>query len=335
MSEPLVAPAATADAAEPGTPIAQMRDLHVSLSRGGVRSPILRGVNLEIAKREVLGVVGESGSGKSVLSLALMGLLPTESSPRVQGEIRVVGTDMTNATQAAERRVRREHLGVIFQDPMTSLNPTMRVGRQITEVSHDLGEALRLLTAVGVPEPDKRVRAFPHELSGGLRQRVMAAIALTGHPALVIADEPTTALDVTVQARFLQLLGDFRNEFGCSVLFITHDLSVAAQVTDRIAVFYQGRVAELGPTREVLAHPSHPYTVGLLASRLALDTPRVSTLKTLPPETRDLGSASSVVPTTRAALWPSSAARSSSRRSLRIPVIQPGTYGRAGERWKT
>jgi peptide/nickel transport system ATP-binding protein len=268
--------------------IASVRNLHVSLSRHGVRIAALRGVDLVIAPREIVGLVGESGSGKSVLALAMMGLLPTESHPQLEGEVQIAGTDMTHADAAALRRVRREHLGVIFQDPMTSLNPTMRVGRQITEVSNDLDEALRLLTAVGVPEPDKRVRAFPHELSGGLRQRVMAAIALSGRPALVIADEPTTALDVTVQAQLLGLLADLRTEFACSVLFITHDLAVAAQLTDRIAVCYQGRIAEIGPTRRILEQPSHPYTVGLLASRLALDTPKGGTLKTLPVEQRSV-----------------------------------------------
>jgi peptide/nickel transport system ATP-binding protein len=287
MPEPLGPGAARPDA-EAAVPIASVRGLHVSLTRNGVRFPVLRGVDLDISRREVLGLVGESGSGKSVLALTMMGLLPEESEPHLEGEVRVAGTDVAHADAASLRLVRREHLGVIFQDPMTSLNPTMRVGRQITEVNKDLDEALRLLTAVGVPEPEKRVRAFPHELSGGLRQRVMAAIALSGRPALIIADEPTTALDVTVQAQLLQLLSDLRAEFGCSVLFITHDLAVAAQITDRIAVFYQGRIAEVGPTHQILRHPSHPYTVGLLASRLALDTPKGGSLRTLPAEPQEL-----------------------------------------------
>jgi peptide/nickel transport system ATP-binding protein len=268
--------------------IASVHGLRLSLSRNSISYPVLRGVDLEIAPREILGLVGESGSGKSVLALTLMGLLPGESRPVLEGEVMVAGTDMVHADASALRLVRREHLGVIFQDPMTSLNPTMRVGRQITEVNKDLDEALRLLTAVGVPEPERRVRAFPHELSGGLRQRVMAAVALTGRPALVIADEPTTALDVTVQAQLLTLLADLRAEFGCSVLFITHDLAVAAQITDRIAVMYQGRIAEIGPVKQILAHPSHPYTVGLLASRLDLDTPKGGTLRTLPSDSHDI-----------------------------------------------
>ncbi|MDT4935950.1 MAG: peptide/nickel transport system ATP-binding protein ddpF [Pseudonocardiales bacterium] len=274
MADPTTSPATE--------PVATLRNLTVSLRRHGTSRPVLRGIDLEIAPGEILGLVGESGSGKSVLALTMMGLLPKDSRPEIAGEVRIAGTDMIHGSGAALRLVRREHLGVIFQDPMTSLNPTMRVGRQITEITHDTDEAVQLLTAAGVPDPVKRLRAFPHELSGGLRQRVMAAIALTGRPALIIADEPTTALDVTVQAQLLMMLSDLREEFGCSVLFITHDLAVAAQVTDRIAVLYQGRVAELGPTHAVLAHPSHPYTAGLLASRLALDTPRRGTLKTLP-----------------------------------------------------
>ncbi|MBL7490853.1 ABC transporter ATP-binding protein [Frankia sp. AgB1.9] len=269
-------------------PVASVRGLTVSLTRNGVTSPVLRGVDLEIAPGEIVGLVGESGSGKSVLALALMGLLPAASRPVVDGEIRVAGTDVVHGSPAELRRLRRQNLGVIFQDPMTSLNPTMRVGRQITEVSRDEAEAVRLLTAVGVPEPVRRLRAFPHELSGGLRQRVMAAIALTGTPALVIADEPTTALDVTVQAQLLALLGELRDELGCAVLFITHDLAVAAQLTDRIAVLYQGRLAEVGPTGDVLHHAAHPYTAGLLGARLDLDTPRTGALRTLPAEAGDV-----------------------------------------------
>src|SRR6478672_4084365 len=198
-------------------PVARLRNLKVSLRRQGVSQPVLRGLDLEIAAGEIVGLVGESGSGKSVLALTMMGLLPQQSRPQIDGDVNVAGTDMVNANSATLRLVRREHLGVIFQDPMTSLNPTMRIGRQITEITHDTEEAVQLLTATGVPQPTTRLRAYPHELSGGLRQRVMAAIALTGRPALVIADEPTTALDVTVQAQLLRLFGDLRDEFGCGV----------------------------------------------------------------------------------------------------------------------
>jgi peptide/nickel transport system ATP-binding protein len=268
-------------------PIAEIDDLHVALRRDGRHNQVLRGVDLRIAPGEIVGLVGESGSGKSVLALSLMGLLPSDSRPIVSGAARIGGVDMVHGRAADLRGVRRNELGVIFQDPMTSLNPTMRVGRQITETTGDEEEGIRLLSAVGVSEPAMRMRVFPHQLSGGLRQRVMAAIALTGSPSLIIADEPTTALDVTVQAQLLTLLKDLRDEFGCGVLFITHDLAVAAQITDRIVVMYAGRVAESGPSGAVLRHPSHPYTVGLLGARLSLSTPREEVLRTLPVETGD------------------------------------------------
>jgi len=265
-------------------PVADIRRLTVTLSRRGITSPVLRGLDIQITPGEILGLVGESGSGKTVLGLAMMGLLPPRSRPRIEGSIRIAGTDMVHGSRSDLRAVRVEHLGVIFQDPMTSLNPTMRVGKQITEVHGNEAAAIRLLSDVGVNDPEQRIRVFPHELSGGLRQRVMAAIAVAGRPALIIADEPTTALDVTVQAQLLDMLRHLRDEIGCGILFITHDLAVAAQIADRIAVLYAGRVAEIGPAREVLAHPAHPYTVGLLKSRLSLATPRDEVLATMRPE---------------------------------------------------
>jgi peptide/nickel transport system ATP-binding protein len=267
--------------------IAEIEGLNLALRRDGRHHEVLRGVDLSIQPGEILGLVGESGSGKSVLALSLMGLLPSESDPRFSGAARIAGVDMLHAAPPEQRTVRRGELGVIFQDPMTSLNPTMRVGRQITETGQNEAEGIRLLTEVGVSDPELRMRVFPHQLSGGLRQRVMAAIAVSGNPSLVIADEPTTALDVTVQAQLLTLLRDLRDEFGCGILFITHDLAVAAQITDRIAVMYAGRVAESGPSADLLAHPSHPYTAGLLAARLSLTTPRDERLRTLPVELGD------------------------------------------------
>jgi peptide/nickel transport system ATP-binding protein len=264
---------------------ASITGLTLSLERDGVRSDVLRGIDLEVRRGEIIGLVGESGSGKSVLALAMMGLLPALSRPQVGGRIRVAGTDMVGGTREQLRAVRRAELGVIFQDPMTSLNPTMRVGRQITEATHDPAESIRLMSAVGIRDPELRFGVFPHELSGGLRQRVMAAIAVSGRPSLIIADEPTTALDVTVQAQVLDLLRELRDQFGCSVVLITHDLAVAAQIADRIAVLYGGRIAELGPVSEVLHRPTHPYTVGLLRSRLSLESPRNIPLQTLRPET--------------------------------------------------
>ena len=252
--------------------VASVDDLDVTFRRNGGDVRALRGVSLSIAPGEILGLVGESGSGKSVLGFSLLGLLPGHA--KVDGSVVVAGSDMVSGDAKAQRRVRRLDLGAVFQDPMTSLNPTMRVGRQVAEAAGSDAEALRLLTAVGIPEPKRRMRAYPHELSGGLRQRVMIAIAIAGDPALIIADEPTTALDVTVQAQVLRLLRRLRDEIGCSIVLITHDLGVAAQIADRIAVLYAGRIAEVGPAAAVLGAPAHPYTHGLLRSRLTLNTAR-------------------------------------------------------------
>ncbi|BCI52495.1 putative ABC transporter ATP-binding protein [Mycolicibacterium litorale] len=265
VSEAEVAPA-TQD------PVATVGDLRVTFRRNGRAIHALRGVSLAIAPGEILGLVGESGSGKSVLGFSLLGLLPGNAT--TTGTVRVAGSDMVRGDPKALRKVRRLDLGAVFQDPMTSLNPTMRIGRQVAEAAGSDEEALRLLTAVGIPEPARRMRAFPHELSGGLRQRVMIAIAIAGDPDLIVADEPTTALDVTVQAQVLRLLRRLRDEIGCSIVLITHDLGVAAQISDRIAVLYAGRIAEIGPSAAVLATPAHPYTHGLLRSRLTLDTAR-------------------------------------------------------------
>ncbi len=252
--------------------VATVGDLHVTFRRNGRDVHALRGVSLAIVPGEILGLVGESGSGKSVLGFTMLGLLPAGAN--VDGTVRVTGSDMVKGDAKALRKVRRLDLGAVFQDPMTSLNPTMRIGKQVAEAAGSDEEALRLLTAVGIPEPKRRMRAYPHELSGGLRQRVMIAIAIAGDPELIIADEPTTALDVTVQAQVLRLLQRLRDEIGCSIVLITHDLGVAAQISDRIAVLYAGRIAEIGPTDAVLANPAHPYTHGLLRSRLTLETSR-------------------------------------------------------------
>ena len=271
----------------PSGPLVSVDDLHVSFRRNGEDVQALRGVSLEIGRGEILGVVGESGSGKSVLGLSMLGLLPSAPAPMIDGRVLVEGVDMVRAPANDRRRVRRRHLGAVFQDPMTSLNPTMRVGRQISEVAGSSDEALRLLDAVGVPEPKRRLRAYPHELSGGLRQRVMIALAIAGEPSLVIADEPSTALDVTVQAQILELLRHLCDEMSCSFVLVTHDLGVAAQIADRIAVLYGGRVAEVGAAADVLERPSHPYTIGLLRSRLTLDARRDGPLITLPGEPPD------------------------------------------------
>ncbi|HEY4462774.1 MAG TPA: ABC transporter ATP-binding protein [Streptosporangiaceae bacterium] len=267
--------------------VARAENLAITFRRGALDIQAVRGVSLEIRRGEILGLVGESGSGKSVLGMSLLGLLPADPAPVTSGAVTVCGEDMLNGSAGLRRTVRRQYLGAVFQDPMTSLNPTMRVGRQVIEAAGSEDEAVRLLRAVGIPDAARRMASFPHELSGGLRQRVMIAMAIAGRPALVIADEPTTALDVMVQAQVLTLLRSLRDEIGCSFLMITHDLGVAAQVADRIAVMYAGRLAELGPAATVLRQAAHPYSAALTRSRLSLSSQRDRPLATLPGEVPD------------------------------------------------
>ncbi len=257
-------------------PILEVDDLHVTFRRGeagGGDVHALRGAHLQIAPGEILGLVGESGSGKSVLGLTALGLLPSRPTPEISGMVRLAGEDMVSANEDTRRARRGTDLGAIFQDPMTSLNPTMRVGRQVAEAAGGATDERvhQLLADTGIPEPAVKARAYPHELSGGLRQRVMIAMALSREPKLVVADEPTTALDVTVQALVLDLLAKIVRERSMALLFVTHDLGVAARICDRIAVAYAGRIVETGTAAEVLGGARHPYTIGLLASRPRLD----------------------------------------------------------------
>jgi len=247
-------------------------------------------VDLEIRPGEIVGLVGESGSGKTVLGLAALGLLPSSDGVRTGGELVVDGVDVLHAT-GREMDTLRRRLGAVFQDPMTSLNPTMRIGDQLRERTGDSETAVDLLESVGIPDAADRLRHFPHQLSGGQRQRVMIAMAISGSPSLIIADEPTTALDVTVQAQILRLLNDLRDRIDCSVLFITHDLAVASEVADRIVVAYAGRLVEMGPNA-LTEQPAHPYTAGLLDSRLTLTTPTDRPLPTIPGEQPDPASES-------------------------------------------
>lgn len=250
---------------------------------GGVHA--LRGVGLSVSTGEIVGVVGESGSGKSVLGLAALGLLPPDAI--VTGAAHLAGIDMVAGNEEQRRLARRGHAGAVFQDPMTSLNPTKRVGAQLMEVCDSREFALELLGEVNVPQPARRFDQFPHELSGGLRQRVMIAMAVARRPTLVIGDEPTTALDVTVQAEIVQLFRRLRDQLGVAFVFITHDLALAAQISDRVLVMYGGRVAEVGPTQEILERARHPYSAALLRSRLTLDTDTSMPLQTLPGEPPD------------------------------------------------
>ena len=255
-------------------PILEIEDLHVTFKVRGGDVYALRGAWLSIAPGEIVGLVGESGSGKSVLGLTALGLLPAHPQPTVSGSVFLDDEDMVKASEDTRRRRRGSDLGAIFQDPMTSLNPTMRVGRQVGEAAGGADDERihQLLADTGIPEPAVKARAYPHELSGGLRQRVMIAMALARDPRLVVADEPTTALDVTVQAVVLDLLAKLVRERNMGLLFVTHDLGVAARICDRIAVAYAGRIVESGTAAEVLGAARHPYTVGLLASRPRLDS---------------------------------------------------------------
>ena len=231
-------------------------------------------VSFSIAKGETLGLVGESGSGKSVTATAILRLLPPGGRVTA-GTVRFEGSDLLTLPESRMRAVRGAGISLIFQEPMTALNPVMRVGDQIAEaltVHEQAGtrearaKAIELLEAVRIPDPARRVQDYPHQLSGGMRQRVMIAIALACRPPLVIADEPTTALDVTIQAQVLDLLRDLRARFDLSLLLITHDFGVIAEMADRVAVMHRGRLVEQGPVREILRQPQHAYTRGLLAA---------------------------------------------------------------------
>jgi len=266
-----MSPAAAARPAASDTPVLALDGLTISLDAAGRRVPV-DGVSFDLRAGETLCVVGESGCGKSMTALACMGLLPELARVR-GGTVRFQGRDLGVAGPKEWRRLRGDDMAMIFQEPMTSLNPVFRVGRQVAEplqVHRGLGrkEALRhaaeLLEQVGIPDPEERLRSYPDELSGGQRQRVMIAMALACDPALLIADEPTTALDVTIQAHILELLADLQRDRGMGLMFITHDFGVAEEIADRIAIMYAGQIVEYGPADEVLRAPRHPYTAGLM-----------------------------------------------------------------------
>ncbi len=250
-------------------------------------------VSLTVQPGETLGIVGESGSGKSQLAFAVMGLLARNG--QASGRVRLDGQDILNAPPAVINRVRAEKVAMIFQDPMTSLNPYMRVADQMAEVltlhkglskRDAVAESVRMLDAVRIPDARGRVRLYPHEFSGGMRQRVMIAMALLCRPRLLIADEPTTALDVTVQAQIMTLLADLQRDFGMAMILITHDLGVVAGSCERVAVMYAGRIRELGPVGPVFADPAHPYTQGLLSAipRIDADDAELAVIPGQPPD---------------------------------------------------
>ncbi len=255
------------------------------------------GVSFSVEPGETLGIVGESGSGKSVTNLAVMGLVPQPPGRVVDGTATFDGKDLLKMDRRALSAVRGRRIAMIFQDPMTSLNPLLSIALQMTEVTrlhlgHTRKEAMEhavaMLDRVGIPSPERRIHDYPHELSGGMRQRVMIAMALSCQPEVLIADEPTTALDVTIQAQILDLIRQLQREQGTAVVLITHDLGVIANMCRRVAVMYAGRFVEEAPVDELFAHPRHPYTVGLLRSIPRLDEPRGATLLPIEGQPPDL-----------------------------------------------
>ncbi|GGY47211.1 ABC transporter ATP-binding protein [Streptomyces djakartensis] len=278
-----------------------VRDLriHFDTDDGLVKS--VDGVSFDVRKGKTLGIVGESGSGKSVTSLGVMGL-HRSARAKVTGEVWLDGQELIAADPDEVRRLRGRKMAMIFQDPLSAMHPYYTVGQQIVEayrVHHDVSKkaarqrAVEMLDRVGIPEPAKRVDGYPHEFSGGMRQRAMIAMALVNNPELLIADEPTTALDVTVQAQILDLIRDLQKEFGSAVIMITHDLGVVAEMADDLLVMYGGRCVERGPAEDVFSEPRHPYTWGLLGSMPRLDreeTDRLIPIKGAPPSLINLPS---------------------------------------------
>ena len=260
------------------TPVLSVRNLNVAFATRRKDLTALDDVSFDIGPGEVLGVVGESGAGKSVTGAAIIGLIEPPGRI-VGGQILLKGDRIDNLPLSALRKIRGKRIGMVFQDPLTSLNPLFRVGEQIVETmlvhvdipaSRARERAIELLGEVGIPAPAQRIDAYPHELSGGMRQRVVLAMVLCTEPELIIADEPTTALDVSVQAQIIALIKRLTKTHGTSVMLITHDMGVIAEIADRVAVMYAGRIAEIGPVRDVLKHARHPYTQGLMGSIPAL-----------------------------------------------------------------
>ncbi len=277
-------------------PVLDIRDLSVTLATDRGRLRPVDGVSFAVPAGRTLAVVGESGCGKSVTALSIMGLLPPGA--RIAGSIRFAGRELTSLDPEDWRRKRGREMAMVFQEPMTSLNPAFTAGEQVAEalrLHQDLpprlafDRAVEMLDRVRIPEAARRARQYPHQLSGGMRQRVMIAMALACRPSLLIADEPTTALDVTVQAQILALIDELKRETGTAVLLITHDLGVVADHADEVAVMYAGRIAERAPAARLFARPEHPYTVGLLGAAPSLEggTDRLASIEGTVPDLRD------------------------------------------------
>jgi oligopeptide/dipeptide ABC transporter ATP-binding protein len=281
-------------------PLLSVRDLRVGFATEGGLLQAVDGVSFDLSPGEVLAIVGESGSGKSVTAQTMIGLTRSKNA-RIEGSVKLGGEELLEADDATMRRLRGEEIGMIFQDPMTSFNPVYRLGWQITEaIRAHQGEVskaqarrrvVELFESVGIPDAERRVDNYPHEFSGGMRQRAMIAMALALEPEVLIADEPTTALDVTIQAQILHLLEDLNRERGLATILITHDLGVVAEVADRVLVMYAGKVVEQGTLDEIFYDPQHPYTWGLMGSLTRLDRPRPHRLPQIagsPPSLLDL-----------------------------------------------
>jgi len=260
--------------------ILEVKDLQITFDTYAGKVKAIRGVSFDLKPGETLAIVGESGSGKSVTSRSIMRLLANNANIE-HGEILFKGEDLVHKTEKQMQKIRGSEIAMIFQDPMTSLNPTQKIGKQIAEpiIKHQniskeeaYKKAEELLQLVGIPSPAKRMKQYPHQFSGGQRQRIVIAIALGCNPDILIADEPTTALDVTIQAQILELMKDLQQKIKTSIIFITHDLGVVANVADRVAVMYAGKIVEVGTVDEIFYNPQHPYTWGLLSSMPTLDT---------------------------------------------------------------
>jgi len=274
--------------------ILDVKDLHVTFTTFGGTVKAVRGVNLQLNKGETVAIVGESGCGKSVTANAIMRLIPNPPGKISNGTIRFKDQDITTLSEKEMRAIRGVDISMIFQDPMTALNPTLTIGNQLMEgvMQHQniqrkeaKEKAIEMMNLVGIPNPEERLKQYPHQFSGGMRQRIVIAIALICGPDLLIADEPTTALDVTIQAQILELFGRIQEQTGVSIILITHDLGVVAKIADRICVMYAGKIIESGNKREIFYNGQHPYTKGLLNSVPRLDgTKKLEAIEGTPPD---------------------------------------------------
>jgi peptide/nickel transport system ATP-binding protein len=276
----------------------EIENLNVTFATQSGDVSAVRDVSFSIPESGTLGLVGESGSGKSATALSILRLLPPQA--RISGNIVFAGDDLLALSEDRMRQIRGSGISMIFQEPMTALNPVMRVGDQVAEaaLAHNTiskreawNRAVEALREVAIPEPERRARDYPHQLSGGQRQRVMIAMALVNHPRLLIADEPTTALDVTIQAQILELLSELRRKHKLAVLFISHDLGVVSRVADQVAVMYGGEIVEMGPVREIFSAAKHAYTRGLISAIPTLKTDRARPLATVEKQAQSLQSA--------------------------------------------